>query len=211
MPSQAPCSGIVVGGSRDVDNVSSSVGVRARSFSPPTGRGDRQSGMRARPTRRRGPAACSRHSFWFWHHISMAFSLRSPPRKWLKRQLLKAPFHSPQTCRHAVGRRRRRHGRASSGLRGPRCCHGWTRVADGWAIPCATDIAFSYLVARVIFGATHPAIPFLLLLAIADDALGLAILAVFYPSGTLRLLDFVVICRDRYRDGDRDRFAPRAH
>src|SRR5688572_17665983 len=37
----------------------------------------------------------------------------------------------------------------------------------GWAIPCATDIAFSYLVARLIFGRTHPALPFLLLLAIA--------------------------------------------
>ena len=51
-------------------------------------------------------------------------------------------------------------------------------LARGWAIPCATDIAFSYLVARLIFGAKHPAIPFLLLLAIADDALGLLILEV---------------------------------
>ena len=55
----------------------------------------------------------------------------------------------------------------------------------GWAIPCATDIAFSAMIARVIFPASHPAIPFLLLLAIADDALGLIILAVFYPSGPL--------------------------
>lgn len=55
----------------------------------------------------------------------------------------------------------------------------------GWAIPCATDIAFSAMVARLIFRSGHPAIPFLLLLAIADDALGLVILAVFYPSGTL--------------------------
>ncbi len=55
----------------------------------------------------------------------------------------------------------------------------------GWAIPCATDIAFSYMVARVAFPAGHPAIPFLLLLAIADDAMGLIILAIFYPSGTL--------------------------
>lgn len=55
----------------------------------------------------------------------------------------------------------------------------------GWAIPCATDIAFSAMIARVIFPAGHPAIPFLLLLAIADDALGLIILAVFYPSGPL--------------------------
>ncbi|MGE3344692.1 MAG: Na+/H+ antiporter NhaA [Vicinamibacterales bacterium] len=58
-------------------------------------------------------------------------------------------------------------------------------VLRGWAIPCATDIAFSYMVARAIFPAGHPAIPFLLLLAIADDAMGLMILAVFYPSGPL--------------------------
>ena len=56
-------------------------------------------------------------------------------------------------------------------------------LGNGWAIPCATDIAFSYLVARMIFGNGHPAIAFLLLLAIADDAAGLAILAVAYPQG----------------------------
>ncbi|WP_151718426.1 Na+/H+ antiporter NhaA [Gemmobacter serpentinus] len=56
-------------------------------------------------------------------------------------------------------------------------------VGRGWAIPTATDIAFSYLVGRIVFGARHPAIGFLLLLAIADDAGGLAILAVFYPTG----------------------------
>jgi len=60
--------------------------------------------------------------------------------------------------------------------------------SNGWAIPCATDIAFSYLVARVVFGNGHPAIPFLLLLAIADDALGLIILAVFYPQGEMHLI-----------------------
>ena len=58
-------------------------------------------------------------------------------------------------------------------------------VANGWAIPTATDIAFSYLVGRVVFGAGHPAVRFLLLLAIADDAVGLIILAIFYPSGEL--------------------------
>ncbi|UWQ20963.1 Na+/H+ antiporter NhaA [Jannaschia sp. W003] len=58
-------------------------------------------------------------------------------------------------------------------------------VANGWAIPTATDIAFSYLVGRVVFGAGHPAVRFLLLLAIADDAAGLVILAVFYPTGAL--------------------------
>jgi NhaA family Na+:H+ antiporter len=63
-------------------------------------------------------------------------------------------------------------------------------LARGWAIPCATDIAFSAMVARLVFPAAHPAIPFLLL-AIADDALGLAILAVFYPSGSLSPLALV--------------------
>lgn len=58
-------------------------------------------------------------------------------------------------------------------------------VSRGWAIPTATDIAFSYLVGRLIFGAGHPAVRFLLLLAIADDAAGLIILAVFYPPGEL--------------------------
>ncbi len=60
-------------------------------------------------------------------------------------------------------------------------------VANGWAIPTATDIAFSYLVGRIVFGAGHPAVRFLLLLAIADDAAGLIILAIFYPSGELAL------------------------
>src|SRR5210317_1923829 len=58
-------------------------------------------------------------------------------------------------------------------------------VANGWAIPTATDIAFSYLVGRIVFGAGHPAVRFLLLLAIADDAAGLIILAIFYPTGEL--------------------------
>ncbi|MFV0245776.1 MAG: Na+/H+ antiporter NhaA [Qingshengfaniella sp.] len=58
-------------------------------------------------------------------------------------------------------------------------------VFRGWAIPTATDIAFSYLVGRIVFGAGHPAVRFLLLLAIADDAAGLIILAIFYPSSEL--------------------------
>ena len=56
------------------------------------------------------------------------------------------------------------------------------QLGRGWAVPCATDIAFSYLVARLVFGKGHPAIAFLLLLAIADDAAGLVILAVAYPQ-----------------------------
>jgi len=61
-------------------------------------------------------------------------------------------------------------------------------LTRGWAIPTATDVAFSALAARFIFGAAHPAIPFLLLLAIADDAGGLAVLAIAYPQGERHLL-----------------------
>lgn len=52
----------------------------------------------------------------------------------------------------------------------------------GWGIPTATDIALAWLVASLVFGKRHPAISFLLLLAIADDAIGLAIIAIFYPD-----------------------------
>ncbi len=75
------------------------------------------------------------------------------------------------------------------GMAGPACVYlvgvhavGEPELTNGWAVPCATDIAFSYMVARLIFGPTHVAIPFLLLVAIVDDALGLVILAVFYPK-----------------------------
>ena len=67
---------------------------------------------------------------------------------------------------------------------------GQAELMRGWAIPCATDIAFSYMAARMLFPKGHPAIPFLLLLAIADDALGLILLAVFYPTGPVSLLAF---------------------
>lgn len=64
-------------------------------------------------------------------------------------------------------------------------------LSSGWAVPTATDIAFSYLFARVIFGPGSPAIPFLLLLAIADDAGGLLVLALFYPAKEIELVPFV--------------------
>ena len=58
----------------------------------------------------------------------------------------------------------------------------FSAVANGWAIPTATDIALAWLVARVVFGPLHPAVNFLLLLAVVDDAIGLVIIAVFYPD-----------------------------
>ena len=58
----------------------------------------------------------------------------------------------------------------------------FSEVANGWGIPTATDIALAWLVARLVFGKGHPAVNFLLLLAVADDAIGLGIIAVFYPD-----------------------------
>ncbi|MBN4059070.1 Na+/H+ antiporter NhaA [Endomicrobium sp. AH-315-J14] len=55
-------------------------------------------------------------------------------------------------------------------------------ILNGWGIPTATDIALAWLVARMVFGKGHPAVAYLLLLAVADDAIGLGIIAVFYPD-----------------------------
>ena len=59
---------------------------------------------------------------------------------------------------------------------------GGSEISNGWAIPTATDITLAWLVARLAFGPGHPAISFLLLLAVADDAIGLGIIAIFYPD-----------------------------
>ena len=66
----------------------------------------------------------------------------------------------------------------------------WPAVVNGvevditraWAVPTATDIAYSWLFASVVFGAKHPAVTFLLVLAVLDDLIGMAIIAVFYSS-----------------------------
>jgi NhaA family Na+:H+ antiporter len=75
------------------------------------------------------------------------------------------------------------------GVIGPICVYfifvwltGDFSLARGWAVPTATDIALAWLVARFAFGEGHPAIPFLLLLAVVDDGIGLAIIAIFYPD-----------------------------
>ncbi|HSR35970.1 MAG TPA: Na+/H+ antiporter NhaA [Desulfurivibrionaceae bacterium] len=59
---------------------------------------------------------------------------------------------------------------------------GGPELLRGWGIPTATDIALAWLAASLVFGRKHPAISFLLLLAIADDAIGLIIIALFYPD-----------------------------
>jgi NhaA family Na+:H+ antiporter len=59
---------------------------------------------------------------------------------------------------------------------------GGAELRNGWGIPTATDIALAWLAARMVFGPGHPAVSYLLLLAVADDAIGLAIIAIFYPD-----------------------------
>ena len=59
---------------------------------------------------------------------------------------------------------------------------GAPELFNGWGIPTATDIALAWLAARLVFGAAHPAVSYLLLLAVADDAIGLLIIALFYPD-----------------------------
>ncbi len=62
---------------------------------------------------------------------------------------------------------------------------GSPALLRGWGVPTATDIALAWLAASAVFGRRHPAISFLLLLAIADDAIGLVIIALFYPNPTM--------------------------
>jgi Na+:H+ antiporter, NhaA family len=56
-----------------------------------------------------------------------------------------------------------------------------------WPVAFATDLAVSYFIARLIFR-PHPAVMFLLLLAIASDALGFLALALFQPDPDLHLV-----------------------
>ena len=55
-----------------------------------------------------------------------------------------------------------------------------------WPVVFATDIAVSYFIARLVFG-LHAVIPFLLLLAIASDALGFVAIVLFHPTEDLHL------------------------
>jgi NhaA family Na+:H+ antiporter len=126
------------------------------------------------------------HPLHFWvNDVGMVFFFALAAKEVFEATLpggsLSSPRHSLSPLAAAVG-----------GMAAPAVIYsvlasviGPAELIRGWAIPCATDIAFSAMVARAIFPAGHPAIPFLLLLAIADDALGLVILALFYPSGAL--------------------------
>ena len=58
------------------------------------------------------------------------------------------------------------------------------RVLKGWPAVFATDVAFGYFAARLIFG-RHAPVPFFVLLAIAANGLGLVALALTGADGSL--------------------------
>jgi NhaA family Na+:H+ antiporter len=126
------------------------------------------------------------HPLHFWvNDVGMVFFFALAAKEVFEATLPGGPLASPRRALSPLAA-------AVGGMLAPALIYvalastvGPAELLRGWAIPCATDIAFSAMVARVIFPAAHPAVPFLLLLAIADDALGLIILAVFYPSGAL--------------------------
>lgn len=135
-----------------------------------------------------------KHSVHFWvNDVAMALFFALAAKEIREATLPGGALHSPKKAALPLLA-------TIGGMAGPAIlyiagCYFWgaDKLLNGWAIPCATDIAFSYLVARVIFGSKHVAIPFLLLLAIADDALGLIILATCYPTGNMDMSMFVIL------------------
>lgn len=122
--------------------------------------------------------------------IGMVFFFALAAKEIIEARLPGGPLASPREAAVPVIA-------AAGGMIGPAALYvalaywlGRPELYRGWAVPCATDIAFSYMAARLVFPAKHPAIPFLLLLAIADDALGLIMLALFYPTGPLSIVAF---------------------
>jgi NhaA family Na+:H+ antiporter len=79
-------------------------------------------------------------------------------------------------------------------------------VTQAWAVPTATDIAYCWLFAGLIFGNKHPAVTFLLVLAVLDDLIGMMIIAIFYtpevhPAWLGLVAGAIVICEVMRRVG----------
>lgn len=64
--------------------------------------------------------------------------------------------------------------------------------ALGWQVPVGGDVVLSYVVARAVFGAGHPALHVSLLLTIGLDILGLVLTGLTDPQAPLRLIWLVL-------------------
>lgn len=54
-------------------------------------------------------------------------------------------------------------------------------LLEGWPVAAAQDVALAYFVAKAVFGERRGPIGFLLILAIASDAIAIASIAIWYP------------------------------
>jgi len=85
-------------------------------------------------------------------------------------------------CQQKTNPHRRLGGGGGHASAGPVEHCQFSTILKGWGVPTATDISLAWMFALIIFGAGHPVINFLLLLAILDDAIGMVIIAIFYPD-----------------------------
>ena len=80
------------------------------------------------------------------------------------------------------------------GVVGPACLYLFLVAVEGefnsqyqgWAACIATDISVAWLLAVQVFGGPHPAVQFLLLLAVVDDVVGLVVIAICFPTGAMQ-------------------------
>ncbi|MDR1767655.1 MAG: Na+/H+ antiporter NhaA [Propionibacteriaceae bacterium] len=100
----------------------------------------------------------------------------------LKREFAAGDLHDPKTAVVPIVA-------AFGGVVGPALiytaiCWGDAQALRGWAVPVATDIAFAVGVLALV-GSHLPAAlrTFLLTLAVTDDLIGIAIIAIVYASG----------------------------
>ena len=68
----------------------------------------------------------------------------------------------------------------------------WADLRAGWMLPAATDLVLVYVVGRTVFGAKHPALRLLMLVACTSDIAVVIALALFNPIGVLRPLWLLV-------------------
>ena len=56
----------------------------------------------------------------------------------------------------------------------------YEEMSRGWGIPTATDVSLAWATSALVFGKTHPAVNYLLVIMALDDAAVVCILAIFY-------------------------------